>query len=272
METANEKLLKLAHETRKSNNKKLTRIGQKASNSGGSPHTVVNLDQETAGTETRRGKRHHEGSVDVVLEENQERGFVMPLCFSKSNYFVRFPLSVSPTDTQTIEQMDPSTRVKQLVDDNTSMIQVLEMAQVLARGGTVSATDLKKAQDTQKVVDDKLWKVEVALRVSKDKLKKKTEEPEKKVGEWRKENEKLVENLRAEWKASYEEPEDVKGLETRAELVEKIEALQLDCFEMGRAGFEIAVDQLKVLNLGFLTKGIGLRSKIDDGQLIPGSL
>lgn len=41
--------------------------------------------------------------------------------------------------------------------------------------------DLKKAQNAQKVAEDKLWKVEIVLGNSKDKMKKKTAELEKKT-------------------------------------------------------------------------------------------
>lgn len=130
-------------------------------------------------------------------------------------------------------------------------------------------SDLKNGQDAQKATEDKLWKVGITLGASKDKLKIKTDELEKKTNELGKEKEKLVEDLRAEWKAVEDESEDVKDLATWAELVEKIEALRLYSFEMGRTGFEITVDQLKVLNFGILIKDIGLKSKIV-GHLIPG--
>lgn len=44
METTNVKLLKLTHDTRKLKKKNLIRIEQKASNSGDSPHIIINLD------------------------------------------------------------------------------------------------------------------------------------------------------------------------------------------------------------------------------------
>lgn len=64
----------------------------------------------------------------------------------------------------------------------------------------------------------------------------------------------------------------MKGLETWAQLVEKIEALRLDCFDMGKAGFTIVMDQLRILNPGLNTKGVILRSRIIEGELIHGSL
>lgn len=76
----------------------MMRIGQQASCSA-DPLSIVNLELEGAGVYARLGKRHHEGRVDVLLEGNQEWGFVMPPCIFELGYFGRFPLSVSPEDT-----------------------------------------------------------------------------------------------------------------------------------------------------------------------------
>lgn len=89
---------------------------------------------------------------------------MVPTCFTKDNYFDRFPLIVSPTDVQKIEEMDTISRMKQLADDGASMVRVLEMAQVLAKGGNVLGAALKKAEDDKKAVEDKVWKLEVASR------------------------------------------------------------------------------------------------------------
>lgn len=107
--------------------------------------------------------------------------------------------------------------MKQLADDGASMVWVLEMAQVLAQGGTISAFALEKVEDAQKAVEYKLWKVEVALGVSKHKLKKKVKELEKNIGEWGEEKKKLVEDRKSEWILVDDDPEDVKDLKTRAE-------------------------------------------------------
>lgn len=76
--------------------------------------------------------------------------------FHRAGYFGRFPLSVSLADALKNEEMDPSARMKQMADDGASMVKVLEMEQVFAQGGTVSAADLKKDEDTPKAAEDKL--------------------------------------------------------------------------------------------------------------------
>lgn len=111
------------------------------------------------------------------------------------------------------------------------------------------------------------------LRVSKDKLKKKKiEELEKNTGEWEEEKKKLVEDLKAKWKPVDDEPEDVKDLKTRAELVKKIKVLRFICFEMVQATFDMEVYQVKFLNPELNSEGIGMRAKIINMKLIPGSL
>lgn len=79
----------------------------------------------------------------------------------------------------------------------------------------------------------------------------------------------MDEELKAEWKDVEDEPEEVNSLETRAQLVAKIEALKLNCLDMGKASFSITVNKLRILNLDLNTKGIGLGSKIADRKLIP---
>lgn len=110
--------------------------------------------------------------------------------------------------------------------------------------------------------------MEIALGNSKDKLKKKSAELEKKIENWEKEKKKLVEDLKAEYKATENEPGSSKSLETQAQLVEKIEAFQLNCLDMGNAGFSITVNQLRILNSNLNTEGASLSSKIVDGRLI----
>lgn len=56
-------------------------------------------------------------------------------------------------------------REKQLAKDSASMARVLDMAVVLACGVTTSITTLKKAKKEKKADEDKVWKLEVALRV-----------------------------------------------------------------------------------------------------------
>lgn len=96
--------------------------------------------------------------------------------------------------------------------------------------------------------------MDITLGNSKDKLKKKTAKLEKKTEDWEKEKENMVEDLKAKWKNAEDEPEDMMSLENRAQLVERIEALRLDCLDMGKKGFSIAMDQLRILNPGLNTE------------------
>lgn len=138
--------------------------------------------------------------------------------------------------------MSPSARAKQLAEDGTSVIRMLEMASVLAQGETVSLAELKKAREEKTAVGEKLFRVEIALGNSKDKLKKKTIELEKKTTDSAKEKAKLAKDLKSECEATEDEPEDVNSLDTRAQLVVKIKALKLDFLDMGKVGSSIAMN------------------------------
>lgn len=107
---------------------------------------IVSLDQEAPRTDTGLRKRHHHGDGGPygLIEANDERGFIKSLCFTEASYFDRFPLSVSPADAREIEEIHPSAYVKQLANDGPSVVRVLEMAQVLAQGETISAVALKR--------------------------------------------------------------------------------------------------------------------------------
>ncbi|XP_058775466.1 uncharacterized protein LOC131649725 [Vicia villosa] len=164
--------------------------------------------------------------------------------------------------------MDSPAHLKQLDDDSVSVIRVLEMAQVLARGDTASTVALKKAELGGKAAEEKLSKEESTLMASKEKLKKRAEELAKKGEEIEEEKKKLA-DLRADWEHTPDESEDVAGLKTWREMVEKIESLKLDCLDMAEAGFRRAVDHLKLLNPDLRTDNIGILSKIVDGQVVP---
>lgn len=99
---------------------------------------VINLEQEASNSDLGARKRHcqGEGGPGAASDGNQKWGFMIPLCLTEGGYFDQFPLSVSLEDTQKIEE--------------------LEMAQILVQGGTISTTALKKAEDAQKEVKDKV--------------------------------------------------------------------------------------------------------------------
>ncbi|XP_058780663.1 uncharacterized protein LOC131654734 [Vicia villosa] len=138
------------------------------------------------------------------------------------------------------------------------------MAQVLAKGNTVSVAALKKADSDSKATEEKLGKVEAALEASREKVKKKVEELVKKDEELDTEKKKLV-DLKADWKPTTKESKDISRLKTRAEMVDKIESLKLDCLEMAEADFKRAVEQLKHLNPDLKMDNIELSSKTVDG-------
>lgn len=107
------------------------------------------------------------------------------------------------------------------------------MVMVLARGDTISEATLKKVEEEKNVIEDKVWKFEAPLGVSKDKFKKKGEELSTKVDEWKTEKKKLEEYLRVEWPPAEGKAYELKAMKTRAKLFGKIEPLKLDLFEMG---------------------------------------
>lgn len=56
---------------------------------------IVNLEPRGPTVEVRPGKRHHGGNAADVLEENSDRGFMLPLCISEHFYLDKFPIGVS---------------------------------------------------------------------------------------------------------------------------------------------------------------------------------
>ncbi|MCH95009.1 hypothetical protein A2U01_0015982 [Trifolium medium] len=61
-----------------------------------------------------------------------------------------------------------------------------------------------------------------------------------------------------------------KGLVTRTELVEKIGSLARDVLKGAKYGFNNAVAQLKMVNVGveLTTEGIDMLRRVEDGQII----
>lgn len=79
-------------------------------------------------------------------------------------------------DARRIKEMSSEDKVKQVLEYSPSVLRLLEVANVLAQGEFVSSAELKEAKAAQKIAEDKAFNLGIALGVSKDKLKKKTEE------------------------------------------------------------------------------------------------
>ncbi|XP_058725900.1 uncharacterized protein LOC131597207 [Vicia villosa] len=141
------------------------------------------------------------------------------------------------------------------------------MAHVLARGSTVSADALKKAESDKKVAEDKVAKMEAA----RERTKKKVEEALKQKDEELEAEKKKFVDLELSWAPTAEESEDMGGLKSRAEFAEKIDGLKLGLAEIAEVGFNRAVEQLRLLNPGLKADNIGLSSKIVGGQMVPDS-
>ncbi|MCI69796.1 hypothetical protein A2U01_0091059, partial [Trifolium medium] len=66
------------------------------------------------------------------------------------------------------------------------------------------------------------------------------------------------------------EPDSVRGLTTRAALVERIQHLGEGVFKAAQHSWENALAQVKVANPGleFSTEGMGMLRKVVDGQIV----
>ncbi|MCI45404.1 hypothetical protein A2U01_0066643, partial [Trifolium medium] len=66
------------------------------------------------------------------------------------------------------------------------------------------------------------------------------------------------------------EPESVRGLITRAQLVERIQQLGEDVFKAAQHSWENAMAQVKIANPGleFSTEGMSMLRKVVDGQIV----
>ncbi|XP_058767847.1 uncharacterized protein LOC131641558 [Vicia villosa] len=135
------------------------------------------------------------------------------------------------------------------------------------RGGTISADVLKKAEFDKKVAEDEVAK----LRAFWEKTKNNIEDLLKQKDEEMEAEKKKFANPELSWAPSVEESSDVAALKSRAEFVEKIDNLKLDLVDIAEAGFDRAVQQLRLLNPGLKTDNIGLSTKIVAGQLVPDS-
>ena len=80
---------------------------------------------------------------------------------------------------------------------------------------------------------------------------------------------KEVEELKAAMLPAEDELEETAPLQSRSELVARIQLLETDCVGALADGFEAAVSQLTLLNPDLNTKGVGFMSQIIDGQIVP---
>lgn len=122
MSFSDEKLMKLAHNVKRTKAKKPTHFAPPSNQIVDSSRTsslVINLDHDTPGSELVPRKRNHRGEVvsDTSMDVGHDPVFLMPQCFTEDGYFERFPLIVSLVDAHKIEDLDLVARTKQLYED-----------------------------------------------------------------------------------------------------------------------------------------------------------
>lgn len=151
---------------------------------------------------------------------------MLPPCISKPRFLDQFPLGVPDDDTREIREMKPVARMKKMAEDSASVLRLMEVAHVLARGEFVSMAELRKARDAQKAAEDKASSLEIALGISRDKLKKKSEAIKEKVEAWEEEKKRLTEEINAKWAPAEDEDESTSSFVSQADFVAKIDAMQ----------------------------------------------
>ncbi|XP_058723478.1 uncharacterized protein LOC131651383 [Vicia villosa] len=255
-------ILKQALDARKNQKKRNQGTGAgENSGSAGSPHKI-HVDERLP-----KRPRASEGGRPDQSNLGPGRAFVLPSCYKDGGYFEKFPLATSPDEARRISDMDPPSLQKQLACDSAAVVRVLEMAQVLASGGSGSTEALKEAEAAKKVAEDKVKTMEVERKELRKKVDAALKQKDAEVAA---EKKKLA-DLRLEWAPSADESPDVAALKSRAEFAEKIESLKISLADMADVGFERALNQLRLLNPGLKEDNVGLSSRIVDGVLVPES-
>ncbi|KAL5080186.1 hypothetical protein RYX36_008607 [Vicia faba] len=275
-----ERLLKLTQD--KKVNKRMvrapqaTRMGPPTSSgdtSGGSPDSQ-DVEQHI---DLIPRKRNRVESQPEVSDESGAEGF-----------FEGFPLTVSTDEADTIRRLSKESRRKHLAANMVGMVKMAKMAVVLAEEGAHSDR-VKELEQEKAALVVSSRKLKAALESFEEMFREQAEllatekENSGKVAEerdyFRLDQEclesdnghlaKEFEDLKAAMLPAEDESEETAPLQSRSELVARIQLLETDCVGALADGFEAAVSQLTLLNPGLNTKGVDFMSQIIDDQVMP---
>ncbi|MCI08720.1 hypothetical protein A2U01_0029799, partial [Trifolium medium] len=200
-------------------------------------------------------------------------------CFSSRDFMEKRPPMVADVEKVVILDMRPAARQEELARDAASMIRLLDTALVLNDEKRSSTRELEKLKVRNEKLEAEVLKLEgeaIDLRGKQEnyiaqlqeirEMKAVLEKAEKDLGDLKtshdeenKKSEEELGNLKSAMAPADGEPESVRGLTTRAQLVERIQH-----------SWENALAQIKIVNPGleFSTEGMGMLRKVVDGQII----
>ncbi|WJX95592.1 histone deacetylase [Trifolium repens] len=199
-------------------------------------------------------------------------------------------LTVSPTKTSIIRDIGVASRRKEIARGAAAMMRLLAMVLVLNDEEQSSVKDLNEARARKEELECQVLKLETDFTDYKEKyviqstyvteLREKKEELARVVKsmedlklEYAEEKKTLkarIDSLEAAVAPAQDEPDEVKMLVTRAELVDKIKLLEQDVLDSVKYGFDNAIAQLRIVNpeVELNTKGTGMLRRVVDGVIV----
>jgi cell division protein FtsB len=199
-------------------------------------------------------------------------------------------LTVSPTKTSIIRDMGVASRRKEITRGAAAMMRLLAMVLVLNDEEQSSVKDLNEARARKEELECQVLKLETDFTNYKEKyviqstyvteLREKKEELARVVKsmedlklEYAEEKKTLkarIDSLEAAVALAQDDPDEVKMLVTRAELVDKIKLLEQDVLDSVKYGFDNAIAQLRIVNpeVELNTKGTRMPRRVVDGVIV----
>ncbi|GAU47136.1 hypothetical protein TSUD_379140 [Trifolium subterraneum] len=234
-------------------------------------------------------KRQRDDFVVDLETVEETKGFIFPPLFGMPGYLAQHPATILRSEKEAIMKKTSEELGSQLARDFAATLHLAEIAMVLKERGpskemeklmkknaelTAEVTQLGNTVTDLEGKQENYANLAADFRESEDKVRA----LEKEVaglkiscaGE-RKQKERVEEELKALQEVmvpAEDEPEHVRGLTTRAELVGEVRAHMGKFFESARYSFQNAVAQLKIVNPGLVTEGTGMLRKVENGQIV----
>src|SRR4051812_239243 len=254
---------------------KRSRVEEVKAAAAGAPDSGSPSSAGTASRGSPAGKKpRNEGTPELrplIIDNPSEEDIVLPSCTLRRGIFSERNVLLEREEVRHILKRDRVVRDKDLSEDLEGMMRVAALALALNARKVCPQEDYEALQTSYDKLEHEFEqykdKYVVQSGIVEDLVKE-----QNKVVELEAEGKRLRERV-AELERSHlpaaEEDEDEKALVTRSQLLGKVRELEIDCVATLGAGFQIAVDQLKVLNPRLVTKGIGPYHKVVDGRIEP---
>ena len=224
------------------------KVVQPGSGSGNSS-TAPSASQMSPVSISSRHKRARNVDFVDLGNESIKTKHDLPPCFLQPEFFRDSSLRVHKAESLHIGGLDRPTKRAHLARDAAAMIRILEMVVVSTEEETSLEIEVKRLREANSALEEEKRKNVEQKEVDTKRIHELVTSQAVLLGERDALNEAIVQ-MKASLAPSEDEPDDVKLLKTRKELVDRIIQSDEDCLAATEVAFNNAIDQLRLVNPG----------------------